>query len=446
MRSPSSLAGSRSASAPARAGAGGTGKRAVRSDAFRALASAIRSPTAPKVSDLVNGPSKSTKTRAGSVPVRNLRRGEFEGVASKYARGSFDEFKDICRRLTDKDLDPEEQLTHSGVKDLCGKDKIGTKYGTIRNYIYGVKKPDGTYLIAPGAWETMTAWKTTADKHASQRLINEEEEEFLLHVVVRAARSKHGLSEQLLKSCARKIVSRSRSSSTACAPAHARERARCPMTGLAGHSFARVLSFAFTSQIATRTGVAYTHSLDKWFEAFVARAERVHGIKLKEAATRQQSAGRAALSQKTIEDFTDLVRDLLTEDQCSMLTLNSIGNADEWWFDINKLMQRSTASATRARRTTTTSPRSPTSSKSASGPSRGSSRRGATTFAGSRAREGAGRDSQALRGRRGVRARDDGVHRVGGAQDAVPLPHLARARGRGAHGFLCSRSCSPCRS
>jgi hypothetical protein len=28
----------------------------------------------------------------------------------------------------------------------------------------------------------------------------------------------------------------------------------------------------------------------------------VHSIKLKEAETRQQSAGRAALSQKTIED------------------------------------------------------------------------------------------------------------------------------------------------
>ena len=65
----------------------------------------------------------------------------------------------------------------------------------------------------------------------------------------------------------------------------------------------------------------------------------MHGIKLKEAETRQQSAGRAALSQKTIEDFTDLVPALLSEDQCSMLTLNSIGNADEWWFDFNKLAQ-----------------------------------------------------------------------------------------------------------
>ena len=65
----------------------------------------------------------------------------------------------------------------------------------------------------------------------------------------------------------------------------------------------------------------------------------MHGIKLKEAETRQQSMGRAALSMETIEEFTKLVRELLAEDESSMLTLNSIGNADEWWFDINKLMQ-----------------------------------------------------------------------------------------------------------
>jgi hypothetical protein len=76
VRSPSSCAGFRSASAPARAGAGGTGKRAVRSDALHKLAAAMRSPTAPTVSDLVNGPVKSIKTRAGAAPVRNLRRGE----------------------------------------------------------------------------------------------------------------------------------------------------------------------------------------------------------------------------------------------------------------------------------------------------------------------------------------------------------------------------------
>ena len=103
-----------------------------------------------------------------------------------------------------------------------------------------------------------------------------------------------------------------------------------------------MLSRAVRSQISKRTGVEYTQSLDKWYEAFKRRAESVHGIKLKEAATRKQSAGRAALSQETIEDFTSaVVRELLIEDQCSMLTLNSIGNADEWWFDANKLMHDS---------------------------------------------------------------------------------------------------------
>ena len=114
----------------------------------------MRSPTAPTVSDLVNGPPKSTKTRAGSVPVRNQRRGEFEGVGR------------------------------------------------------------------------------VASKYASQRLLLEEEEEFLLQVVARAARSKHGLSEQLLKSCARKIVSRS---SPACTPG-ARALVPAPLARTRAHA------------------------------------------------------------------------------------------------------------------------------------------------------------------------------------------------------------------
>ena len=178
-------------------------------------------------------------------------------------------------------------------------------------------------------------WKTTAEKRASQRLLLEEEEELLLHIIVRAARSKQGLSEAMLKSCARKIVSRS-TRMRARAPA----RARTLHSDWAHRSCARaMLSRAVRSQISKRTGVEYTQSLDKWYEAFIRRAESVHGIKLKEATTRQQSAGRAALSQETIEDFTKVVLELLAEDQCSMLTLNSIGNADEWWFDINKLLQ-----------------------------------------------------------------------------------------------------------
>lgn len=163
------------------------------------------------MSDLAKEPTKSSKTRSASAPpVRPLRRGEFEGVACKYVLGSFDEFKDICRRLTDKTLPEEEQLTYSAAKDLATRGKISTSYKTIRNYIHGVKKSDGTVLIAPRAWETMTGWKTTAEKRASQRLLLDEEEEFLLHLLVRAARGKHGITDKVLKSSARAIVSRSR--------------------------------------------------------------------------------------------------------------------------------------------------------------------------------------------------------------------------------------------
>jgi hypothetical protein len=211
---PSSDLGSRSASAPSRDGAGGTGKRAVRSEAFDALVEATPSPTAPRVSDVAKASTKASKARSASAPpVRPLRRDELDGVACKYTLGEFDEFRDICRRLTDKSLPKEEQLTYGAVKELWTRGKIRTSFGTIRNYIQGVKKSDGTVVIAAGAWKTMTAWKTTAEKRASQRLLLEEEEELLLQIIVRCARGKHGFSQSLLKSSARNIVSRS-----ACAP------------------------------------------------------------------------------------------------------------------------------------------------------------------------------------------------------------------------------------
>jgi hypothetical protein len=128
---------------PARAGVSGSGKRAVRSDAFHKLVAAVRSPTAPTVSDLVNGLAKLTKIRASSAPVRNLCRGESEGVACEYALGSFDEFDDIRRR--------PERLTFSGVKDLFDRGKIGTKYGPIQNNLCGSKTADGTVVLAPGS-------------------------------------------------------------------------------------------------------------------------------------------------------------------------------------------------------------------------------------------------------------------------------------------------------
>lgn len=76
----------------------------------------------------------------------------------------------------------------------------------------------------------------------------------------------------------------------------------------------------FCLQITERTGVAYTLSLDMWYEAFAARAESVHGIKLKEADTRQQSVGRAALSQKTFKDSTEHVLALIVESRAASYT------------------------------------------------------------------------------------------------------------------------------
>ena len=48
--------------------------------------------------------------------------------------GNFDEFYDICRRMTDKTLDKEEKFTRGQFKDLSARGKIGTTSGTIKKY------------------------------------------------------------------------------------------------------------------------------------------------------------------------------------------------------------------------------------------------------------------------------------------------------------------------
>jgi hypothetical protein len=144
-------------------------------------------------------------------------------------------------------------LTFSGVKDLCDRGKISTMYGTIWNYIYGSKKADGTVVIALGAWKEMTMWKTSAEKHASQRLLNEGLEEFLFHVAMRDACSKSGLfrSEQLLKSCARKIVSQSLRMRT-----RARAHARTLLSDWSRRSCARVRRCRVLSARRSRRALA----------------------------------------------------------------------------------------------------------------------------------------------------------------------------------------------
>ena len=66
-------------------------------------------------------------------------------------------------------------------------------------------------------------------------------------------------------------------------------------------------------------------------------------VNLEAKLTQQQSAGRAAVTEATIEEFRlDVVEPLLAEAGSSRLTLNDVGNGDEWWFDLNKILQAKT--------------------------------------------------------------------------------------------------------
>ena len=49
------------------------------------------------------------------------------------------------------------------------------------------------------------------------------------------------------------------------------------------------------------------------------------------------------MTEATISEFkTDVVDPLLAEPESAALSLNDVGNGDEWWFDINKLLQSKT--------------------------------------------------------------------------------------------------------
>ena len=49
------------------------------------------------------------------------------------------------------------------------------------------------------------------------------------------------------------------------------------------------------------------------------------------------------MTEATINEFkTETVDPLLAEPLSSALTLNDVGNGDEWWLDLNKLLQAKT--------------------------------------------------------------------------------------------------------
>jgi hypothetical protein len=126
--------------------------------------------------------------------VREPRRGELNGIPASYAATPSDwlVLVDTCRKLTDKTLPSEEQLTFSQVKDLCARAKLGNlKYTTITNYIYGVRNPKDKALwsIEPDSWQKLTGFKSKllAQREASM-LLSLEAEEVLLNVAVRCVR------------------------------------------------------------------------------------------------------------------------------------------------------------------------------------------------------------------------------------------------------------------
>ena len=90
-------------------------------------------------------------------------------------------------------------------------------------------------------------------------------------------------------------------------------------------------------------GTTYRGSLRSWYPGFVERAKRLQKVDLETKLTQQMSSGRAMVTEATINEFnTDVVDPMLAEPESEGLTLNDVGNGDEWWFDLNKLLMSKT--------------------------------------------------------------------------------------------------------
>ena len=300
-------------------------RRGQSTELFKELM-AKASPERPTHAVVLAKPSKQKATRSDGQ--RPVRRGELEGVAAKYAGiQDLTEFKLLCEALTERRIKKRE------IEEAYHRGKIVSNPGSIFDHVYG--RPDkndrSKFRILPGAWKTLTEADVAAKEPCDDKmLLGLDAEEFMVHLIVRCHRRKKGLTEQEIKTWARSQVC------VCLCSVH------CHATSV-GHTDSSHRSSAAPirfSQIQKAQGRAYRKSLKAWYPAFLGRASRLWGVDLEAKLTQQQSAGRAAVTEATINEFkSDVVDPLLAEPDSALLTLNHIGNGDEWWLDLNKLLQ-----------------------------------------------------------------------------------------------------------
>ena len=160
------------------------------------------SPPRPTHSIVLAKPSKQKETRTDLV--RSVRRGELDGVPSKYA-GITDlaEFKRLCAALDAKEIKKRE------IEELWQRGKIATNASAIFDHVYGRpdRKDRSKWRIRPGAYKGLSEANIGLSQTQDERmLLGLEAEELMAHVIVRCHRRKKGLTESEIRLWARAQV------------------------------------------------------------------------------------------------------------------------------------------------------------------------------------------------------------------------------------------------
>ena len=165
------------------------------------------SPTRPTHSSVLGAVARGSTALANrSGKARDVRRGELEGIATKYKGiSNFNEFHALC------DGFQNGQLKVTELEDLYLRGKISTSVTYIKRYVYGLRDPKhpDSWLIQPGQWKAMTeegARSINAEAREDTMLLGLEAEEFMVHFIVRCHRRKKGLTEREIKMWARAQV------------------------------------------------------------------------------------------------------------------------------------------------------------------------------------------------------------------------------------------------
>jgi hypothetical protein len=161
------------------------------------------SPQKPTHTSVLTKQSKQKDTRSDNT--RAVRRGELEGVSTKYQGISdFDEFYKLCSQIDNGELKWAE------LKELRARGKISTSEGTITRYTKGAPTKDKLgWAVEPRAYLKMTAEARPEMKLIDKTmLLGAEAEELMVHVIVRCSRRKKGLTERDIKMWARAQVPR----------------------------------------------------------------------------------------------------------------------------------------------------------------------------------------------------------------------------------------------